>query len=1351
MGLIRWIKDIYYNNRLDKADELVAYNDYDKAENIYISLLDKHYLAAPHLANLYSTSAKTVQDVIKAIEAISQLKVYTNEDNTDLYNHELDSHLSKVLNLSSAKFNEKSYNEAVALIDAVVPFRRGDKSIIERSHRCHAFFAFTFLESRENFSQFVTQVKHHLSLCGATFSLDIIYFINTLANKSLFYRAIKLIEDFSDSHPDLYGRAVSFLIEVVLGKDTDIPNPELLSQVCTNNNICKETANRLRTLSREKINRGDFISAISYDKYAAEFLSYDNSFNYERCLHIIRELEPRQEAREIAALLNLATELALTNDQIAHITELIKQIAQNCSPQKAIKICRLFTGNTPFDSIYINSARELAVSNPSAINKRELLRIIKSNTNDDTFADALSPFVQHIPLYGDIFVDSAITLILRREDVSLFERYWQVKEDASFFSRLICPSSNITKNVIELAVENINCYLNSDSALQSFLEAIDSLNDLDYAYNIAERLVHKKLNVLQYYIDKANEKCNNLSDKEAIEIIDHTLSVIDYSHIQQTTWIPLYIRKRKIQEKGISAISQKTSFYKESIDTIINSSTDFSAISEPSYFELWQDYTSIVIKRSESQPKEKAITDLTEVRTQVESNCKTYLTYTSLCDALTSRIVKLRWETAKELEEYSDFDKAMEQYKSTVREGSSSYSTKADFRFLICAIKANKLTEEIEDNIKIALGRKSYQSLKDDLAYRYACLLLKTTRPSDAEYIIKTYLPTESQLLNICQNLYIKESEKYLEDFNSKFKSIAKEDLPLQEAIAFLNQFSQYKHMISRNLQDTTNKFIGYRRKLEAYIVKSFFDDEKYSEAFSLLLKIFPNFFEDDTNFRNVAIASLGIIESDENNIDEDLRKKAISIWLSAIYNDRLFVKSLDYTSWDDQFTFTLEGSLGDTSYEDYDELPENINFDAPFDNQNIAIVDSQNSLISRAEGIIRDKLPDLERFFNQEKEALDALVSLNMDESCIIASPYFANMFQRILESIKDAMDTELTRGYGNDEDIVSLGLKFGFEGGEYKKYKDACNYAEECKTAFAIGRTSSRRSALSNSLSKLSDIRSFEKLYASLKSFFYNKMNEAISSKMRYSSFIDTYEVVCRAFGDNVMSLTFSNYANGEVVRLLNDNSMRLRDGVEIMARLYNVTPSNIQVKTNLEAMLSNLAASMVSSPDPDDARTLNKVQRVTNGAFAKIIDDAVTDGKVSLIVQKVNSEEISKSDALQQMYSLYIDNTTNERICENLVILCDICIHKYIIKHENGGGKVRSTLKSINNNKSRVFNKHATILANKCIEIWMSLPYDMKDLFTNSFISSFSGKSLTFEGLALKDGFNFYKKLGGVSDLP
>lgn len=130
-----------------------------------------------------------------------------------------------------------------------------------------------------------------------------------------------------------------------------------------------------------------------------------------------------------------------------------------------------------------------------------------------------------------------------------------------------------------------------------------------------------------------------------------------------------------------------------------------------------------------------------------------------------------------------------------------------------------------------------------------------------------------------------------------------------------------------------------------------------------------PNYIEEDSQFRNVAIAALGVVES--GSAKEKALKYAISVWLSAVYTDRLFVKSLDYTSWDDNYTFTLQGSLGQTNDYDYDSLPENINFDAPVDNHNIAIKDVQESLSSRMENFIRDHYPNYEDFFYFRKRSL--------------------------------------------------------------------------------------------------------------------------------------------------------------------------------------------------------------------------------------------------------------------------------------------------------------------------------------------------------------------------------------------
>lgn len=1341
MGIISWIKTNYYDSRLNKADRLAMGNSYDEAEKIYRNLFGKQNMAVVHLANMFATASSGVDKKLTALQSIRELEQFTDSENFNLYKQELNNHIASIENLSVSKFNTEQYYDAVRLIDSIIEYRKKDTTFTNNVHRFHSYYYFDQSLKTSSYSNLFESVINELKSYKDCRSDDIKYFVDSLIRKSFYSRAINLLYPLLSIDNNYKTQIINYLVEIILGKDKEHSKPQKISDFCKDKQLCTDASNRIYQLSNQATGNKEFKKSVLLDNFAAEFLTSDNNFNVSRCYHRFKELEQRADANEIKALLDFAKQLKLNEQQIDSLKSDIEKLAKSCEPLKGVNICRLFLSIKKFDIIYIEQAEKVAKTNPTVINSQELLGVISANSDKDSFVDIIAPFVKNIPSFSEQYVNSAIDKIIRHKSMPMFEKYWSIKEDALFFNRLISKESEIAEETVKFVASKHEQFLHSIELLQAFTSSIDSLNDDKFSYQSAVELYKNGCKVLLYIIDKTNIYCDNLSDDECITAIDNTLNVIDYLDNYQPFWIPLYLRKRKIQEKGIKTLSQRASFYRESIDKIINSSIDFREISEPSYFDLWQEYTNIVLKRSESQPKEKAIDDLTNVRGLIANYCKSYDAYTTLCKTLTTRIAKLRWDTAKELEEYRDFDNAMEQYNAAVCEGDTAYKTKADFRYLICAVKANKLTEDIEKNIKSALEIKSYQSLKDDLAYRYACLLLNSTRPGDAEFIIKTFLPTENQLLEICQNLYIKESENYLEDFNSKFDAISKENMSIQDAVDFLNKFSHYKHVISRNLQDTTNKFIGYRRKLESYIVKSFFDNERYTEAFKMLLKIFPNFFEDDTNFRNVAIASLGIIESDEDNITDDIRKKAISIWLSAIYSDKLFVKSLDYTSWDDQFTFTLDGSLGDSSYDDYEELPENVNFDEPIDNQNIPIAVTQNSLISRAENIIREKNPNLEHFFNQEKASLETLISLRMDESYTIASPYFANMFQRISESIKDAMDYELTQDYGNQEDVLSLGVKYGFDGGDYKRYKNAYDCAKTCEKAYGTP-----KSMLKATLSTLPKIKEFDKLYSSLKSFFSNKMNEAIKEEMPYSEFIYTFEIICSAFNDNTLSLGFSQYANGEVIHLLNNKTMSLREGIGLMVRIYNIAPSSIQVKKNLEGMLSSLASSLAEKPNPSDERVLNKALNDTGSTFTAAVEDARIQGALSSIIDKVNNNRLAKDSALSQIYNLYKKAPNNKRLCENLVIICDMCIDHYIIGM-NSSSSVRRTLDALNANKSSTFKICAKKLADEFYQIWNALPFDTQQLISDPMGGILSGRTLNYKGEALKEALDYYKKLGGI----
>jgi hypothetical protein len=205
-----------------------------------------------------------------------------------------------------------------------------------------------------------------------------------------------------------------------------------------------------------------------------------------------------------------------------------------------------------------------------------------------------------------------------------------------------------------------------------------------------------------------------------------------------------------------------------------------------------------------------------------------------------------------------------------------------------------------------------------------------------------------------------------------------------------------------------------------------------------------------------------------------------------------------------------------------------------------------------------------------------------------------------------------------------------------------------------------------------------------------------------------------------------------------------MQLSDGVGLMVRVYNIAPSSIQVKQNLEGMLSALAVEAEQNNNSSDRAIVDNAVRNTGNAFKAKVDDARIQAALSVIVDKVNGGSMSKDKALKEVYELYKKNSNNDRICENLVTLCDMCIMEYIIADKWGASSVKTVLDALNNNKSAAFNRHKGKLAQSYANIWNQLSPDNRMLLMGI---SVPGTSLNDKGLALKAGLNYYKKLGDV----
>ena len=1450
MGLISWIKTKYYNHKLSQADKYVENRDFSQATLIYESLLGKQPLADAHFARMLVDNASSVSEKLDVLKRLLELRQNVSEESKSDFNSTLNKHVSSIETLASRCFSSENYKDAVDLIVSIKGFRN-EQRYSDNVNRYKAYYNFKLAnsESLQTAGLFKNAVLY-LNQLSYTPVSEIKELIKILEKQNRLARGIKFLIQLQ-SRNWIKDIIFDYIVSVVSNKDSELKNVKQFSDICSDKQICQESAADLYQRSIKKAQVKDYLTAVLYDRFASEYLSENNQFNFDRCSHILEELSGRADASEIKKLTTLAQSLKLSSAQLSKLETRINEIAVAASPEKAIAICRLYVGIPTFDKVYLEKALSLAKSG-GKIDISELRRVISNQTDEISLPNILAPFIAYLPELEREFVDAAIIAIKRKDSTELLDNYWKVKNDSLFIEAVVNKSFESWKKFAKHIADNNNLFLGNKSYIEVFCGSLRDTDDMDMILDISEKLLKAKKNVKDFYItiilkysksfseveqsldlvnrglshvkedkpsrlliekkrlisilidagkfDRAETEIKTIlgTDEEASTLLaelyykraesskevdeksgwlckvldvneSHSLhdrfnrclqeSLTSLSDIAKTYcksgdkenafgiadrissywshWIPLYVCLREFTKEADPTLNNRIKFDAETLKKIVSNCPSCKDYDSDIFRSLWNGYYSIIIRKSQSQPNDKAIKSLSTLK-------KAVITYAPVSfvsekeEEITKLIVKLKWDLANEYEHDLSFTEAIKLYDEVAADKIQSYVNRAELRSLICHVKANDVDAAVETRIYDGLQLRSYQALREDLAFRFACHLLEHTRPSDAEKLLREFLPDEKFLLDICENIYVKEAEVKLDEFNQLVKKINDGKMTVAEAVSFKSSLRDYKKQIAGKLTDLSKEFAKFVPIIEAYILSKMFEEEAYKDILDKLMQENPNYIEDDTDFRNIAIASLGLVESDIT--DEAILKRAIATCLTAIYSDRLFVRSLDYTSWDDKYEFTLDGSLGQTNYDSYDELPENVNFNSPIDNTNIAIKDVQNSLLTRLEASVRKYHPELESFCSNEKDALDKIIELRLDKSYILASPQLCRTLASIRMSIENAFEYELGQDYGNREDVIALGSDYGFSGGEYSEYNKGYNALLFCKSALTSKPAVPVNGAYTPD--KVSLIKRYKRLTSDLKSAVGTAMNTDIKDKMDFKAFLNKYEIVCKTVGDTTLSLTCSNYVNGEVVHLLNDDRMELRDGVGYLVRVYNIAPSNIQVKNNLEGVLGSLVHHAEESNSSADRNALQKALRDLNGKF---------DGTVELpsIVAKLNHKRIKEHTALTQMYNLYLRRTDDAEVCELLVTLVKICIHKYIINDTySGKAEVRAILNKLKSNRSRTFRDKAKALAAEYLGILKELPPDAQMLMMTGY--SIGGTSLNSKGLALKSGLDYMKDLGDVDQL-
>ena len=324
MGLISWIKNKHYENKLARANKLVSKANYAKAEDLLRSLLDKKPQAVVELSKLYVLRATDSKSLVDILQKIKSLEQYVSDDNKEGYRFVLSGHIDCMHSKADESFGKKLYGEAVLIVDALLPYISTNE-FQSKVSRYHAYLSFSQSLIGLNFKveqeSLIVFLKEYEKGCLN----DIQHFVSEYAKKQRYVRAISLLIPFISTYPELKGLAVQQIVQVVNGKDFDYAAPEKITDFVSDSNLSLFAANELVRLSEEKANQKDYEASVLYDKFAAEFLSDDNSFNYNRCKHIVKDIHARVLIKEIAPLLDLSRKLKLSSDQVNVLKDEIKK------------------------------------------------------------------------------------------------------------------------------------------------------------------------------------------------------------------------------------------------------------------------------------------------------------------------------------------------------------------------------------------------------------------------------------------------------------------------------------------------------------------------------------------------------------------------------------------------------------------------------------------------------------------------------------------------------------------------------------------------------------------------------------------------------------------------------------------------------------------------------------------------------------------------------------------------------------------------------------------------------------------------------------------------------------------
>lgn len=1306
MGLVSYLKDLYYNSRLNKASNLLTEGRSSEAEQILTSILDKHPMAVAKLAEYYYSLSKSadVAKIVSLFEKILSLeskggKIY----DAKAYNGVLSKLVNDILSKAQMYFASSSYADCSALLSSINKTKCKSEETI--SLCCESDINVLLQKigksnsADKNFESSIEELKYLWS-CAKSISKiksrikeTIIKLCSTLSTNRRHYCAANVLGIVLENkyHKD----CLSEIAHVILGDDSEA-NPKIIRDVVIN--YGRQLILRKNIATSETVSLFEKCWQHSSDCiFVIDVLDADISIDLRNAIvtHIINNHQTYLTNSELFKSFTNWISKTYGENEAIELYEKIYNVGYNVEDLYVSKVHSLI-GRLSYDLkiVSLNKARTLYPK--SKIILTDTLDCAKWYESQGENAIAIQISDSIISEFKEAKVIKAKALCNIGNKESNTDKRRQYIEQA--FSEL--------GNSKEEGAEDVRQYLQ-----KSYLDVAEqyySAGDADNCYTLIHSLAKQKYN------------------PSLISLAGHRLS----------------------EANKYSDNTEKLSKINDAIDEI--NTYDISAIVDTSeYRSLWSEKINSTIEICRTKENNSAIAEFEKLISSINAVGFDNVYATTKCTLLQNNIIERKYIIARELEKGNKLHEAATAYKEINALEKKRVPTLSALRFILCKLKLGDTSDILQHKDKIYSllknAAQAFKAEKDDIAYRFSLALLKAGEDKEALSILADYLPNEIQLKKACEQGAMIKAQAKLDDFNQKLEAVKNKTLSSSDAVYFINHMLEYAEIIKPILDLPRAKLSKYRAKLKNYAIFKLFDEGKFDVAFEKMIKEHSDYLEDLTALRNIALICLNIAEAKQ--LKKSNYQEVISVWLTAIYQEKLFVKSLDYTSWDDQYQFTLQNAYGHFDEFDYDDLPDNVNFDNPEENVIVSIREVQRSLMDRFEASISDS-QTYHEFYTFQKDAMDALISLNLDNKCTLISPYLVSKNEDIYDEISNSFSQELNGHYGNWEDVISVGVLYSMKESIYIEYKTAKELFSDFKSA--ISNINNVRIFTASNIAK---IKKFNNLHSSLMSFIGSKVSALKSENNTiFKKNFDFYLDVCNSIKDNAISFTFSNYVMHHVVGEVNDKRMKNAEAANYILSIYLLDPDNKKVKDNLKTLFEMLVRETTTASKQAVSTILSKVSGCNSSFYQELnaeYETAQIDIELESILNKFKNNSISKSNALKCIHDMYTKHPNNAIVCQLLAQLCVVCIEEYIIGDSYGSSEVKRILNSLKTNRSSEFNKHTSIFRDRYQDIWKQIPADAKILLSGDSSLYSYGQSLNSKGLALKEGLDYLKAFGGVTN--